>query len=105
MRIISVITALAMGASVTLGGCQGTQDLATIEAQVQALAVQACGFLPLAETIAAILTANASLPASAIAAAICQAVSNVTPPAKPKLTEALIIVNGKTIKVMGYFVQ
>jgi hypothetical protein len=103
----SAFTAMGLLASLLMmGGCNQSQSLAQIEAEVQSFAVQACGFLPLASTIAAILSANASLPASAIAAAVCQAVSNTTPPTdKRKEAQAKIIVNGREITVQGFFVR
>lgn len=102
MRKMLVIAALAMslGGCATTGGAGGTQAIIT---QIQQVATQACGFLPTANTVAAILAAAAGVPGAAtgveaIAAAIC---SQMTKPAAAKRGAPMVY----GVPITGTFVK
>jgi hypothetical protein len=106
MKFISLVTAVAMMAAVA--GCN-TSTNTTVQ-QVRDATVAACAFLPAVETVAAILTANASLPATQVAGAICQAVGQMTahPGASRQVGEkagVVVKVGDVTIPVKGEFVK
>jgi hypothetical protein len=59
-----------------MGSCTSTPtDVASVVAQVQQAAIVACGFLPTAATVAAILSGGASTAVTDIAQLICTAVT------------------------------
>ena len=74
MRKLSIAAALA--AAVTLGGCATNGGGGASVASIQQAAVAACGFLPTAATVAAILAKNNAriLDLIGTANAICAAV-------------------------------
>ncbi len=101
-----ILTCSALALSIALGSCgtTGTSTTATINSivtQVQAIAVQVCGFLPTASTVINIVSGSNAIAATAesVAQSICAAVSAV-----PKLggrlrgtARAPIMVNGVVI--------
>lgn len=104
-KLMALAASAALVAS--LGGCNSANTAATIS-QVQQTAVKVCSFLPTVETVAAILTANASLPAVQIAQAICAAV--VTPGGMHNErmeapADAHVMVGNERIVVKGEFVK
>lgn len=103
-KMLSLIASAGMFAS--LAACNNNTDMAKTISDVQKLAVTACSFLPTVETVANILTANASLPAAAIANAICAA---VTKPGASREgvapADAHVMVGDKSIAVKGEFMR
>jgi hypothetical protein len=78
MKKLLVIAALGL-----LGACTSSSNVNSIISQAQQVAVATCGFLPTAETIAAIVSAgdpSLKVP-DAIAKAICLAVAALPKPA------------------------
>ena len=92
--------------AVTLASC--TPDLAAI----QQATVQACGFLPTAVVVAGLFPNPYTLPASAIAQAICAAVATQVP-LSTRLTarksqdpvQVTVNVGGQSYVVSGQFVR
>jgi hypothetical protein len=96
-----VLAALAA----SLGGCATTGNQVSFIQQIESAAVAACGFLPTAATITALLTTNpAFATAEEVASIICKA---VTPATSGKLGAAVptVIRGGKTIEIHGTFVR
>ncbi len=79
MKKFMLMTALC--STMLLGGCATMGDLSTpagrdaLIKQVQAITAQACGFIPIAATITAIVAAGQFVVAFDIANAICAAVA------------------------------
>lgn len=93
-----------------LAGCNSQPDVNTFVANVQSATKEACKFLPTASTVLAIFTANSTLPVTAVATAICQAVNGVsmTPGAGRNLgveTKPVVKVGDTEIKVEGTFIK
>ncbi len=74
------LAALAIGGTLLLNGCAtpggAPPTTADIIKQVQQASVVACGFLPLAATVAAIISSGTLSGPFAIASAICAAVTS-----------------------------
>jgi len=94
----------------SLGGCATTgsnvsENVSAVIEQVRQVAVATCGFLPTVETVAAIISAGNPLVsgASAIATAICAAVSSIPPRTAGKRGGAVPTVAG--VVVHGRFVR
>lgn len=90
----------------SLGSC--TPDIATI----QKATVQICGFVPTAVVIASLFPNPYTIPAGAIAQAICDAVATQVPlQARRRLrttqqqTGVRVNVGGQNLIVNGYFVR
>ncbi len=104
-KVLLFIGALA------LGGCQTAQDLATTITtstqtatqkvkSVQGYAVAACGYLPLATTVASIFT-KYSTDVATVGGAICDAVTTLPladGPGDGKPRVAGVVVQGKFVK-------
>lgn len=98
------LMAIPLAAALTFGGCATTGTNIDIIAAVQAATVQACKFLPTAQTVADIFAAGNPLlvTASAVAVAICAAVSPQALAAKKRggaaPTVAGVVVHGKFVR-------
>jgi hypothetical protein len=97
-RMTSSLAAIALCTSLT--ACNPGDAAATVDA-IQKAAIAACGFLPAASTVLAIITAGGSSGASDIAEAICHA---VTTPGARRGGHPTLIINGTVIGVRGRFV-
>jgi hypothetical protein len=81
MRLTRCLIGLAAAAALSLGACQtaGTGGVAVGPAdavsQVQSLASKVCGFLPLAETVSALLGVPSLGGVEGVASSICSAVT------------------------------
>ncbi len=101
MKFLAILT---LSGFMLLGGCA---SLGTPEGrdafikQVQAIAAQACGFVPLAQTITAILTAGQFTEAFTIANAICSAVTAPPPPGATRQARVPMV---SGVPVRGHFV-
>ena len=101
----------AMAAVLAAGGCATISNDGITAAEVQSAAQTACGFLPTASSIAALLTANAAVvTAEGVASIICAAVTAAPPAAKAKLggstaaaVTKTIFVNGPRVTITGTF--
>ena len=98
----SIIRVLPLLGTLLVAGCGSFtnpfngQTVTITPADVQAAAVQACGFLPTAATVAGILTASPYLAtATAVASAICAAVTPTK--SASKLGAAVPMVNGVVV--------
>lgn len=100
------LLASALASSMWLGGCAtmgGPGGLGDFIKQVQQITVQACGFLPLASTVAGIISAGQFTEGFAIANAICAAVTAAPPPQLARgVKRRLPVVSG--VVVRGRFV-
>lgn len=101
----------AVIATLALGGCAGTLppvNSSTIS-QIQQMAVQACGFLPTAKTVADILAALAGAGTAAIDAAaqaaqsVCSAIGAKS--LKRGALKRSIVINGHRVTVSGTVVR
>jgi hypothetical protein len=109
----NTIAALVLAPSILLGGCGttgGPGSFDSIGAFIQAAqqaAVQACGFLPTAATITAIVTAGQFTTYFEIAAQICAVVTAPSPAADPQTRTAARRVAPKVsgVTVRGRFVR
>jgi hypothetical protein len=102
------IQALAIICGLILTGCSSTGGFVPVTVtSVQQAAVNACGFLPLASSVTALLPTPAALAAGtaeAIAALICSAVAPVSPATGVRMKAAgAPSING--VVIHGEFVQ
>ncbi len=100
----------ALASFVALGGCTSTGGLNTALIAQDAQAV--CNFVPTADSIAAVLTANPLVgTAEDVAAIICAAVTSTTPAASAKLRATApgttisktVTINGQSVTITGTF--
>lgn len=100
------------GTALSLGACNVTtsdllNNVATIEAQVQADSALVCQFIPTAATIAAFIPGGAAVvpEAASIASAICNAIAKAPPvttaSARMRSLKAGVAVNVATVRVPG----
>ncbi len=102
-NLIALVCAATM--SIAVAGCNNSApNLAQFVTQVQNAAILACGFLPAVETVAAIFSANSTLPVTQVADAICKAVQ--PPLGHPGANPSKVVIVGNTvIPVKGQFVE
>lgn len=110
MRKILIPVTLAA----SLAGCVTAGDITTIITQVQNATVQACGFLPAAESVASAIAVMFGGPAGGVivadveqaAQAICSAVATQPQPKSLSLrTKRQITVVVRGIPIKGHFVR
>jgi hypothetical protein len=99
----------AMASIVLAGGCATTSNSGGITIQaVQGAAVALCSYLPTADSVAALLSANAAImTAEAIAQVVCAAVGTAPAAQSAKLravAPVMVMINGKPVTVTGSFV-
>lgn len=84
----------------TMSGCSALDKVAANVGDVQSLAVKACAFLPTAETVRAILAAGSPTltTSSAIASAICAAISPKAGPGAGRATVAGVAIEGLKVR-------
>lgn len=113
------LSTLCLGVGLLVGAC--TPDQTATLAQIQQAAVQACGFLPTAVTVASLFPTTGQYigTASSIASAICATVTANVPKsarlvvskkaalkgAAPSAVSVIVPIGGVPVTVSGYFVR
>ncbi len=110
------LLAAALSASVALGGCAstgtvpssgGTTDISSQIAQAQQIAVQVCGYLPVASTVSALF--STFVPGSAsglsIAAQVANAICNAVAPTKSARLRGAAVPTVNGVPIVGRFVR
>jgi hypothetical protein len=121
----ALVLAAMAAAALSLGACQTTGTVASIEAQVQSDSNLACSFIPTATTIASVIASLAGAgaivaDAGTIAQSICSAIAAAPAPAQSAKLRSLrggvalgVNVNvgnlrlpgGKAVPIQGAFTQ
>jgi hypothetical protein len=110
MKLATLALAAVLGlAQISIPSCSGSLNVADITAGVQF----ACQFVPTADTVETLLSANSTITTVTEAvAAICSSVAQQQPAASannPTIDTtnkqwAVIVTNGKNVPVVGHFV-
>ena len=102
-----LMLAIALSAGLAAGGCSTTSGSGGISITSVQQAVQAaCGFLPAAASIAALINAGAGATITALVSAICGAVTHPSARLGARSTvRAAVLVNGQRVVIAGHFVQ